>query len=482
MMHDLELGWALAAAGLLLLEQIRHRRALRREVGALRASFEAATHRNEELSEAADRIGTLYKGQLLTSLRRSARIKKVLEIATSINSNLSLEKVLHEIVHAVSDAVVFRIVLLRVLNAEEGTFEARAFAGLAREAIHKLEQHPVRREEFESWLREEFRISRSYFIGHEKHFWPEDDEEGYTPDLGVRGEGEWHPDDVLFVPLYTKDGAVMGYLSVDDPVDRKPPTRETIEVLEILATQAVVALQNAALYARLHEGMRQLEEATEHAEELNRLKSSFVSTVSHELRTPLSAIRAYTEELLQRAGDPNPRRQLEFLNVIHEQSLKLQRLIESILDLSQLESGRIRMHREPEEGSEDREEGYPDLIEADARVRTVGIRGTLSAGSRPVRVDLALKCSASRFANQYAFQFSIIDRSSDAVTVDWDLLRNLQAAIRPSIQPVPGGNTYIFLADREPDEADGLVEIRTKAGQLAGRFKVDGFKLGAEER
>jgi hypothetical protein len=347
MMHDLELGWALAAAGFLLLEQIRHRRALRREVGALRTSFEAATQRNEELSEAADRIGTLYKGQLLTSRRRSARIKKVLEIATSINSNLSLDKVLHEIVHAVSDAVGFRIVLLRVLNAVEGTFEARAFAGLAREAIHKLEQHPVRQEEFESWLREEFRISRSYFIGHEKHFWPEDDEEGYTPDLGARGEGEWHPEDVLFVPLYTKDGAVMGYLSVDDPVDRKPPTRETIEVLEILATQAVVALQNAALYERLHEGMRQLEEATEHAEELNRLKSSFVSTVSHELRTPLSAIRAYTEELLQRAGDPNPGRQLEFLNVVHEQSLKLQRLIESILDLSQLESGRIRMHREP---------------------------------------------------------------------------------------------------------------------------------------
>ncbi len=344
MMHDLELAWALAAAALLLLEQVRHRRALRQEVRTLRASFEAASQRNEELSEAADRLGTLYKSQLLTSRRRSARIKKVLEIATSINSNLALDKVLQEIVHAVSDAVGFRIVLLRVLDEQENMFEARAFAGLARDAIHKLEQHPVRREEFESWLREEFRISRSYFIGHEKHFWSEDDD-GYTPDLGARGEGEWHPEDVLFVPLYTKDGAVMGYLSVDDPVDRKPPTRETIEVLEILATQAVVALQNAALVERLHESMRQLEDATERAEELNRLKSSFVSTVSHELRTPLAAIRAYTEELLQRVG--GGARQREFLNVIHEQSLKLQRLIESILDLSQLESGRIRMHREP---------------------------------------------------------------------------------------------------------------------------------------
>jgi hypothetical protein len=142
----------------------------------------------------------------------------------------------------------------------------------------------------------------------------------------------------------------------------------------------------------------------------------------------------------------------------------------------------IRMHLEPAEGSEDREEGYPDLIEADARVRTMGIRGTLAAGGRPVRVDVALKCSASRFANQYAFQFSIVDRSPDPITVDWDLLRKLQASIRPSIQPIPGGNTYIFLSEREPEEADGLVEIRTKTGELAGRFKVDGFSLGEADR
>lgn len=346
-MPDFELLWALAATGLLLVEQVRHRRALRREVDTLRVSFAAAAHRNEELSEAADRMGELYKSQLLTSRKRAARIKKVLEIATSINSNLAIDKVLHEIVYAVSDAAGFRIVLLRVLNEQEGVFKARAFAGLSRDVIQKLEQQPVRREEFESWLREEFRVSRSYFIGHENRFWPPGNGEGYTPDLGVRREGEWHAEDVLFVPLYTKDGAVIGYLSVDDPVDRKPPTRETVEMLEILATHAVVALQNSALYERLGESLGQLEEATERAEELNRMKSSFVSTVSHELRTPLSAVLAYTESLAQQLGTANVNRQREFLRVILDQGQRLQRLIESMLDLSQLESGRIRMHRGP---------------------------------------------------------------------------------------------------------------------------------------
>ena len=347
MIPSVELIWALAASVLLIVEQLRHRRSLRHELKSLRSSYDAAIHRNEELTQASDKMGDLYRYQLLTSRRRAARIKKVLEIATSINSNLSLDKVLHEIVHAVSEAAGFRIVLLRVLNDSSGEFEARAFAGLSREAIRKLEQHPIPRSEFDSWLKEEFRVSRSYFISHERKFWGKEDDEGYTPDLGIRKEGEWHQEDVLFVPLYTKDGAAIGYLSVDDPVDRRLPSRETVETLEILATHAVVAIQNASLYERLNQSMGQLEEATERAEELNDLKSSFVSTVSHELRTPLTAIRAYVEALLESVGSPNVEMQRQFLGVIDDQSLKLRRLIDSVLELSQLESGRFRMSREP---------------------------------------------------------------------------------------------------------------------------------------
>jgi signal transduction histidine kinase/HD-GYP domain-containing protein (c-di-GMP phosphodiesterase class II) len=344
---SVELVWALAASVLLIMEQLRHRRSLRHELKSLRSSYDAAIHRNEELTEASDKMGDLYRYQLLTSRKRAARIKKVLEIATSINSNLSLDKVLHEIVHAVSDAAGFRIVLLRVLNDSSGEFEARAFAGLNREAIRKLEQHRIPRSEFDSWLKEEFRVSRSYFISHDRKFWGKEDDEGFTPDLGMRKEGEWHQEDVLFVPLYTKDGATIGYLSVDDPVDRRLPSRETVETLEILATHAVVAIQNASLYERLNQSMGQLEEATERAEELNDLKSSFVSTVSHELRTPLTAIRAYVEALLESVGSPNIEMQRQFLGVIDDQSLKLRRLIDSVLELSQLESGRFRMNREP---------------------------------------------------------------------------------------------------------------------------------------
>ncbi|HEV2446907.1 MAG TPA: hypothetical protein VGS58_13345, partial [Candidatus Sulfopaludibacter sp.] len=119
--------------------------------------------------------------------------------------------------------------------------------------------------------------------------------------------------------------------------------------------------------------------------------------------------------------------------------------------------------------------GYPDLIEEDARVRTVSITGTLSAGGRDVRVDLVLKCSASQFAKQFAYQYSITDRSPDPLEVKWDLLQRMRQHAVPSVQPIPNGKTYLFLSDRTPREAEGRVEVRAKSGETVGVFKLDGF-------
>ena len=383
-MPSAELIALLALSAALLVEEVRLRRVRRREGRSLRNAYEVVRDRNEQLTQAADEMGRLYRNQLLTSRKQSARLKKVLETATSISSDLALDKVLHQIVHAVQEAVGFRIVLLRVLDERTQRFEARAFAGLDREAIDKLERHGVPRGDFEGWLRDEFRVSRSYFISHKVNFWPEGDDEGFTPDLGERREGEWHQDDVLFVPLLHKDGSVVGYLSLDDPADRRVPSREVIETAEILAAHAVVALQNASLYEQLGESMRQLEEATERAEELNDLKSSFVSIVSHELRTPLTTIRSYVEALLEHVGGSNVQAQEKFLHVVDDASRKLERLIDSILELSQLESGRFRMNREPM--------NVPELIdECIGLLRPSAEEKGITLGAEPVRRDLIVE-------------------------------------------------------------------------------------------
>ncbi|MFH0777725.1 MAG: HD domain-containing phosphohydrolase [Candidatus Eisenbacteria bacterium] len=332
-------------SGLALLH--RRTRTLQEDKSVLEKRCMKLLNLADDLEQARERISDLYQLQLKGSKKRAEKLTKILEVASTINSNLDLDTVLQRVVSAVRETLDFRMVLLRVLNPQTGLFEAKAFAGLGLDAIRKLEGNPIALEQFKSWLRPEFRISRSYFISHEYDFWnDEDNKNAYTPDLGPREAGEWHEDDALFVPLSTRDDRLIAYLSVDDPADRRVPSIETIEMLEIFGAQAAAAIENARLYRELEEYTKRIEDAAQKMRELNELKSNFVSTVSHELRTPLTSIKAYVETLIENVGAKNEGMQREFLKIINEETDRLSRLINAILDLSQLESGTFKMRKE----------------------------------------------------------------------------------------------------------------------------------------
>ena len=70
---------------------------------------------------------------------------------------------------------------------------------------------------------------------------------------------------------------------------------------------------------------------------LEQVRRDFVANASHELKTPLTSIRGYAETLLD--GDPPEQLRLQFLESIRDNALRLQRLVEDLLDLSRLESG-----------------------------------------------------------------------------------------------------------------------------------------------
>ncbi len=80
--------------------------------------------------------------------------------------------------------------------------------------------------------------------------------------------------------------------------------------------------------------------------EISQMKNDFVSHVSHELKTPLASITAYSEMLADGEADDEQTRK-EFYGVIQSQALRLNRLIEDILNVSRIESGLIKVQREP---------------------------------------------------------------------------------------------------------------------------------------
>ena len=83
-----------------------------------------------------------------------------------------------------------------------------------------------------------------------------------------------------------------------------------------------------------------------HEKEILEMKNEFVSNVSHELRTPLASIKAYVELLIDGEADDEKTKR-EFYEVIQNEANRLGRLIDNILNISRIESGLVKIDRQP---------------------------------------------------------------------------------------------------------------------------------------
>ena len=82
------------------------------------------------------------------------------------------------------------------------------------------------------------------------------------------------------------------------------------------------------------------------ASEANKLKSQFLANMSHELRTPLNSIIGFTTRVIKNSGDKLPEVQLENLKIVKEEANHLLDLINSLLDYSKIEVGKMEVHPE----------------------------------------------------------------------------------------------------------------------------------------
>jgi signal transduction histidine kinase len=97
--------------------------------------------------------------------------------------------------------------------------------------------------------------------------------------------------------------------------------------------------------AELQAATEELRAANERLKEVDRLKDEFVSTVSHELRTPLTSIRAFSEILRDNLEMPEDQR-AGFLDIVVKETERLTRLVNDVLDLAKMESGRMEWRME----------------------------------------------------------------------------------------------------------------------------------------
>jgi PAS domain S-box-containing protein len=134
----------------------------------------------------------------------------------------------------------------------------------------------------------------------------------------------------MMVPLRTRRGTA-GVITFVSAESHRRFTEADLRFAETVADRAAVAIENAWAF--------------DEARNANRLKDEFLAMLSHELRTPLNAMLGYTR-MLQRGALPDDRRE-SALSVIERNGVTLAQILEDLLDVSRIVSGKLRLEMRP---------------------------------------------------------------------------------------------------------------------------------------
>lgn len=165
-------------------------------------------------------------------------------------------------------------------------------------------------------------------------------------------------------------------------------TRSFREELTVMTSKGERVLKVSAvpvMHDGLSEGMVFVINDITRLRNLERMRRDFVSSVSHELRTPLASIRGYAETLLEGAKD-DPANAEAFLRIILQESEQLTALVNDVLDLSRIESGRIVYAFGPVDLRK-HIDATVALFEPAARKKGARIEVSAPEGLPPVRAD-----------------------------------------------------------------------------------------------
>ncbi len=233
---------------------------------------------------------------------------------SSLASTPQVEAHLHELLEAAPDAILQvdengRIILLNHMTEQMFGYGRQELLGAPIEVLLPVE------------LRATHAAHRARYASH--------------PTTRAMGTG-------LVLEAVRKDGTRFPVEISLSPALSAAGFRATAIVRDITARKQV----EDQLRAVQENYTRQLAARNLEVERANRLKTEFLASMSHELRTPLHTIIGFSELLGEQLQGPLNDKQKRFVGHIHRDSLHLLELINDILDLSKIESGRIELHPE----------------------------------------------------------------------------------------------------------------------------------------
>ncbi|MHA2122511.1 MAG: sensor histidine kinase, partial [Promethearchaeota archaeon] len=139
---------------------------------------------------------------------------------------------------------------------------------------------------------------------------------------------------VLVFPIKSPSGVIHAFIVMGAKKSGAKYLQEDIDLINTVSAATALTIDRIMLQEELI--IEHLE--AERLEELNQMKSQFVSNVSHELKTPLTSIKMFAEILRDKKGYESEKSQ-EYLEIIEGESDRLKRLIDNVLDFAKIERG-----------------------------------------------------------------------------------------------------------------------------------------------
>lgn len=156
----------------------------------------------------------------------------------------------------------------------------------------------------------------------------------------------------VFVPLNIKDKTI-GLLVFGSKESKDLYNDEDLQVLQIISAQVAMVIENATLYQEtkdfniklaqeVEKATHDLRTANKNLTKLDQAKSEFISIASHQLRTPLTVIKGYISMMLEKSFGDLSGPEIDALKKVYESNERLIKLVENLLNISRIESGRLQ--------------------------------------------------------------------------------------------------------------------------------------------
>jgi len=265
------------------------------------------------------------------SATRLMELSELFQVSTNLQLQLRLDVILEIIVRRVVSTHNAQQASIMIVDAETGELVTRASYGLEAEFSKGARRRPG--EGIAGWVAQRRqavmlgeKLEGGEFAAH------------FKPNRRITSS--------LSLPLSLGE-RVIGVLNVNRINHPEPFGESHLEVLRLFGEHVAAVIDRAEMLERMGDRTRQLEADNEKLSDLNRVKDVFLSTASHELKTPLTSVIAYAEILDDHDSRLSREQARDFVGRLRTEAHRLMGLIEDILDLSRLESGKLALKLRP---------------------------------------------------------------------------------------------------------------------------------------